>query len=66
MVEAGDTVVLPLSATLPTLLMATVDAPLVVQLRVDCWPGWMVIGLAVHIMICGLPAGAAPTVTTAV
>ena len=62
----GATVVLPFCATLPSPLMVTVEAPLVVQLKVVCCAGWMLVRLAVHSRICGLPEGAAPTVTTAV
>src|ERR1035441_2546473 len=36
--------------------METVAAPLVVQLSVDCCPGWMLRGLASKRMICGVPA----------
>ena len=65
MVCVGDTVVLPLTGTVPTPLMDTVLAPVVVQLRVDEPPGAMLSGLVSKRMICGLPAGAAPTVTVA-
>src|SRR5947209_7852563 len=65
-VVVGDTVVLPLAATWPTPLMLTVEAPVVVQLRVACWPGLMLTGLASKRMICGLPAAAGPTWTATV
>ena len=65
-VTVGDTVVLPLADTLPRLLMVTVEAPVVVQLKVDCCPGWMVSGLASNRTICGVVAGNAVTVTTTV
>ena len=47
----------------PSRRSSTVVAPVVVQLKVDWPPGWMVSGLASKRTICGLPAGAAPTVT---
>ena len=65
---AGDTVVLPFSSHRADAADATpCVAPVVVQLKVDCWPGAMLSGLASKRMICGLPAPpAAPTVTVAV
>ena len=46
-VVAGETVALPLAATLPMPgKMDTVVAPEVVQLKVDCPPAAMVLGLA--------------------
>ena len=66
MVVVGDTTVLPLSATLPMPLMETVEAPAVVQLKVDCCPTWMLGRLAAHNRICGLPAGVTGTGTTVI
>jgi len=65
-VVVGDTVVLPFGCTVPTPLMLTVEAPVVVQLSVDCWPDWMVTGFASNRMICGLPAPHAASVTVTV
>jgi len=55
-VVVGDTVVLPLTGTVPTPLMLAVVAPFVAQLNVDCWPDEMVTGFASNRRICGLPA----------
>jgi hypothetical protein len=46
-VAVGETVVLPFGLTVPTLgEMETVAAPEVVQLKVDCPPAVIVLGLA--------------------
>ena len=65
-VVVGLTVVLPLIGTVPTPLIETVLAPVVVQLSVDCCPGWTLTGLAPKLRTCGLPAGTGATVTVAV
>ena len=65
MVAAGVTVVLPFAVTVPTLLMLTLVALLVVQLRVLEAPGAILSGLASKRTICGAPATAVPTVTVA-
>ena len=59
---AGETVVLPLAVTVPTLgLMVTVLALLVDQLKVTEPPAAIVLGSAAKRTICGEPG--APTVT---
>ena len=62
----GDTLALPFNGSLPRPLMATVVAPVVVQLKVDDPPTVMLRGLASKRRICGLTMGFVVTVTTAV
>jgi len=63
-VVCGETVVLPLGVTAPTPLIETVVAPVVVQLRVDLPPGWMLVGLASKRMIWAA-VGVVPVVVLA-
>jgi hypothetical protein len=64
-VVAGETVVLPFAPTVPTVgEMETELAPVVLQLKVDCPPAAMVLGLAAKRTICAAPLTV--TVTTEV
>src|SRR6266849_190545 len=66
-VTAGDTTRLPLSGRfVPTPLISTRSAPVVVQDRVEDSPVMMLVGVASKRRICGFAAGAAPTVTVTV
>ncbi len=73
-VAAGETLLLPVAATVPTPpLMDTEVAPLTVQLSVELPPALILAGLAVKELMTGFEGagccgggGAAPTVTVAV